>query len=210
MHRRTFLQTLGIGAISTGVLHTPLAKAQDITPITVVQLGNFMCSNSRQVNIQTERMQDAAQYAKIGFRFAPVTWEHQSPWPARVYYAARNLYPAAEPIIRDAMFDGMQTRGLAFETMPQVLTYLMNSQLDVEATKRDTQFNLVAIAEAAKHEDIEVSMLRAIRLLMLSEAQILPAFVWLKDGEIVKKLSAEEAPNPTTLVSMFVKSVTES
>ena len=210
MNRRYFIHSLAVSALSAGLLPSSVALAQDANQITVVQLVNFMCSKSRQVNIQYDRMAMAAKAAKIGFRFAPVTWDTQSPWPARIYYTIRNLYPAAEPVIRNALFDGMQTRGLAFETMSQVMAHLVNSQLDVEATKVEPQFNLATIAEVSTSEDIEVAMLRAARLLILSEAELVPTFVWLQNGEIIKKLAGEAAANPPALVSLFVKSVTQS
>ena len=209
MNRRNFIKSIAASAVGAGLLRGNLASAQDANTLTVVQLVNFMCSNSRQVNVQHERMAAAAKFAEVGFRFAPVTWDDQSPWPARIYYTIRNLYPEAEPIIRNAMFDGMQTRGMAFETMSQVMAYLVNSQLDVEATKLSPQFNLATIASASTSEEIEVSMLRAARLLILSEAQFVPAFIWLKEGEIVKTIAGESAQNPPALVSLFVKTVTQ-
>lgn len=208
MNRRNFIQSLASSTFGVALLQNNITFAQDINEVTVVQLVNFMCGNSRQVNVQFDRMAMATKAANVGFRFAPVTWDSQSPWPARIYYTIRNLYPAAEPVIRNALFDGMQARGMAFETMSQVMAHLVNSQIDVEATKLEPQFNLATIAAASTSEDIEVSMLRAARLLILSEAQFVPTFVWLKDGEIIKTLAGEAAPNPPALVSLFVKTVT--
>ena len=205
MNRRRALQALAGGA---AVICAQNVFSQSSPDIVVVQVANFMCSNSRQVNLQYDRILAACNYAGVGFRFAPVTWQDQSEWPARIYYAVRNLYPKAESVLRDALFDGMQRKGLAFETVSQVMAHLTNNQLDVAATKLEPSFNLATIVQASAKEDIEVSMLRAIRLTALSEVEMLPSFLWIQGGEIIKVLDGNAAPSPANLASLFVKTVT--
>lgn len=173
--------------------------------IVVVEVANLYCDRCRQVNDHFPRLQKAAEAAGLELRFAPVSWEGQSVWPDRVYYAARDLYPATAHLIRDMLFDGIQREGMAFENLPQVLAHFERKQLPQRALEFDPNFNLAQVADRAATDDVLYSEMKAGRLVQLSTASEVPVFVWLRDGNVIKALSPRDARDPLALVQLVLR-----
>jgi hypothetical protein len=207
------------GALAAGLLIFPASRAlaqYSTSPgmaaspsgIVVVELANFHCNRCRAVNDHFDRLRAAARAAGHDLRFAPVAWDNQSLWPDRVYYATRDLFPAAEGLIRDAMFDGIQREGMIFETIPQVIAYLERRQVLEKALQLDPNFSLAAVAERAAAEDTVLAEAKAARLVNMSGAEQVPVFVWVKDGIIIKAVSPREAPQPIGLAQLVYRELT--
>lgn len=192
-----------LGAASPGLTNSS-------SGIVVVELANLFCDRCRQVNDHYPRLKKIAEASGIELRFAPLTWEGQSMWPSRVFYAVRDLYPAAEQLVRDALFDAIQREGMAFENLPQVLAYFERKQLPQRALEFDRKFNLATVADRALNDDILYSEMKAGRLIELSMASEVPVFVWLKDGEVVKALSPRDAKEPLALVHLVQQALSQS
>ncbi len=173
--------------------------------VVVVELANFYCNRCRTANDHFERLQQTARAVGHDFRFAPVSWEGQSLWPDRVYYATRDLFPAAEALVRNAMFDGLQREGMIFESVTQIIAYLERRQVLEAALALDPNFNLAAIAERAATDVTMLAEAKAGRLVNLSGAQEVPVFVWVRDGEVIKTLSPSNAPDAIGLVQMVYR-----
>lgn len=215
MNRREFLR---IGA--AGLALIPMAKAfagqYNTSPglaaspsgIVVVELANFYCNRCRAANDHYERLLQAARAVGHDLRFAPVSWQGQSMWPDRMYYATRDLFPMAEGLIRNAMFDGLQREGMLFESVSQVVAYLERRQVTESALKLDKDFSLSAIAERAGADDTMVSEAKAGRLINLSGAEEVPVFTWVKDGQVIKTLSPRDAADPLSLVQLVYRELT--
>lgn len=216
MNRRQFLRA---GAAGLALLPAARAMAQygtspglpaSASGIVVVELANFYCNRCRTVNDHFDRLRQAALDAGHDFRFAPVMWEGQSMWPDRTYYATRDLFPATEALVRNAMFDGLQREGMIFESITQVLAYLERRQVPEQALKLDPRFSLAAVAERAGSDDTLVSEAKAGRLVNMSGADEVPVFVWVKDGLVVKALSPRDAPEPIALVQLTYRELTKT
>ncbi len=177
--------------------------------IVVVELANFGCNRCRNANDHFERLRDAARAAGHDLRFAPVAWEKQSVWPDRVYYATRDLYPAAEGLVRNAMFDGLQREGMLFESITQVIAYMERRQVPENALKLDPQFNLAAVAQRAITEDALLPEAKAARLVSMSGAEYVPVFVWVQDGQIIKTRSPRDATDIIGLVNLVYRDLTQ-
>lgn len=184
---------------------TALPGAPSGSGIVVVELANLFCDRCRQVNDHYPRLQRAAQAAGIEMRFAPVAWEGQSMWPDRVYYANRDLYPATEHLVRDALFDAIQREGLAFEDLPQVLAYFERKQLNQRGLDLDRNYSLAQVAQRAASDDVLYSEMKAGRLVELSGASEVPIFAWLKNGEVMNALSPRDAADPLALVQLVMR-----
>ncbi len=170
------------------------------TGTVIVELANFHCDRSRRVNDHFGRLKTAAQAAGMDLRFAPVAWKGDSIWPDRVYYATRDLYPAAEELVRETLFDGIQREGMGFEDIAQVMAYLDRRQIAARALDLDGTFSLAKVADRAANDDVLYSEMKAGRLVDLSAATEVPIFLWLKDGEVVKAVSAKPGTDPLDLV----------
>lgn len=206
MNRRQFLS-----AGAAGLLMLPAARAfsaeYNTSPglpaspsgVVVVMLANLFCPRCRAVNDQFDRLKQAARDGGNDLRFAPVSWKGQTLWPDRAYYATRDLYPAAEGLIRNAMFDGLQREGMIFEDITQIMAYLQRRQTADDAVKLDPNFNLAAIADRAITDEVMLSEAKAGRLVGMSGAEEVPVFVWVKDGQVVKALSPRDDADPVGL-----------
>lgn len=190
-----------VGAPTPGV-------AASVDGWVLVELANFYCDRCRQVNDHFGRLQKAAQAAGGELRFAPLAWEGQSIWPDRVFYAARDLFPAADVLVRDALFEGLQGEGMPFENLPQVMAYFERKQLPQRALEFDRKFNLAQVAERAASDDVLYSEMKAGRLVELSGASEVPVFAWVHGGAVVKALSPRDAQDPIALVQLVIRELT--
>lgn len=216
MNRRQFLSA---GAAGLAMLPAARVMAQYSTSpgmpasasgIVVVELANLYCNRCRTVNDHFDRLQQTARAVGHDLRFAPVIWEGQSQWPDRTYYATRDLYPATESLIRNAMFDGLQREGMLFESISQVLAYLERRQVPEKAVKLDPKFSLAAVAERANSDDALIAEAKAGRLVNMSGAEEVPVFVWVKDGQVIKTVSPREAAEPIGLVQLVYRELTKN
>lgn len=215
MIRRDFLR-----ACAVALAATPLSNAfaqystspglpASASGIVVVELANLHCNRCRAVNDHFDRLREAARSAGHDLRFAPVAWQGQSVWPDRVYYATRDLFPAAEGLIRGAMFDGLQREGMLFESIAQVLAYLERRQVPEQALKLDPRFSLAQIADRANTDDTLISESKAARLIDLSGADAVPVFVWVKDGQVISTVSPRDAAEPMGIVQRVFRELTK-
>lgn len=212
MRRRAFLEHgLGLAAAAASLPSLAQYTAPGLnaspTGVVVLMLANFHCSRSRGVNDHFDRMKSAAEEVGLGFRFAPVAWEGQSLWPDRVYYAVRDLYPHAEGVVRDALFDGVQREGLMFEELSQVMAFFERRQLVQRIRSSLGDFNLAAIAERALDDVVMVSEMKAGRLLNLSGAVEVPVFVWVQGGDITEVITPAQASEPVPLVQLVLRAI---
>lgn len=210
MNRRSFLMTGAAGLMLPAMsafaqYSTSPGLPASRSGVVVVMLANFYCNRCRQANDHVERLRDAAQGAGHDLRFAPVTWEGQSVWPDRAYYAARDLFPSTEGLIRSALFDGLQREGMLFDSITQIIAYLERRQVAERALKKDPNFNLAAIAERAIQDDTMVAEAKAGRLVNLSGAEEVPVFVWVQDGQVIKTRSLRETNDVIGLVQLVFR-----
>lgn len=214
MKRRAFLR-----AAALCLAASPLTKAAQYSTspglpasasgIVVVELANFHCNRCRAVDDHFERLRSAARDEGHDLRFAPIAWQGQSIWPDRTYYATRDLFPAAESLIRSAMFDGLQREGMLFESIAQVLAYLERRQVPEKALKLEPNFSLAAIATRANAEETLLAEAKASRLVGMSGADAVPVFVWVQDGQVIKTISPSDSAEPMGLVQRVYRELTK-
>lgn len=218
MNRRKFLHTLGLSGAGLGLLSAPLGTLAQYSNspgmraspngIVILELVNFGCSRCRAVNDQYSRLQQAARDHGYDLRFAPVAWEQQSLWPNRVYYAFRDLYPEAEHLARNTIFEGMHREGLRFENLEQVLSYFDRRRLHQAALEIYPSFNAVNLAERANSDDVLFSEVKAARLIEQSGSEEVPVFLWIQDAEVVHAVTPAEANgDPRALVQLVLRTI---
>lgn len=216
MNRRQWLSTSVVAAAGAAM---PSAWAQysrspglpaSPSGIVVVELANFYCNRCRQANDHFERLQQAARAAGHDLRFAPVSWEKQSLWPDRAYYAMRDLYPAAEGIMRNAMFEGLQRDGMLFDGVTQIAAYLERRQIAEQVLQLEPRFNLATLVEKATTDDTLLAEAKAGRLVNLSGAEQVPVFVWVRDGELLQTRSSRDANDVIGLIQLVYRDLIQS
>lgn len=154
--------------------------------VALVQLINFGCSMSRQVEAESDRIAQVAKDRGVAYVIAPVAWETQTLWPDRMYYALRALHPEWAGAARLALFNGMQRSGMKFEDLAQVTTYLEQDPVLHEAITQKG-INWAGAVVLANQDDPLISEAKALRLLDKSGAEDLPAFLWVLNGEIIHR-----------------------
>lgn len=213
MRRRALLQATAAAALGSAsgawaqYSRSPGLPASP-TGVVVVELANFYCNRCRQANDHFDRLQEAARKAGHDFRFAPVSWETQSLWPDRAYYAVRDLYPSAAGLMRHAMFEGLQRDGMLFESITQIAAYLERRQLAEQILQLEPRFNLADLVEKASTDDTLLAEAKAGRLASLSGAEQVPVFVWVRDGELIKTRSSRDAKDVIGLVQLVYQDLT--
>ncbi|MEX3984225.1 hypothetical protein AB4Y45_35300 [Paraburkholderia sp. EG287A] len=191
------LLSIACAGLMSALLYIPGANAQQTSPglpasatgIVVVELVNLHCPRCRAVNDSEPVLKQAALAAGEDLRIAPIAYTDQSPWPDRVYYAARDLYPGSEDLVRETLFDGIQTDGLEFEDLAQVLSYLQAHEIPQKLAAQFPNFSLNAIADQASSDAPMYSEAKAARLVSQSGAAAVPVFLWVKDGQIIDAVS---------------------
>lgn len=215
MNRRQLLQAGVAGLLMLPAMRV-LAQPYNTSPglsaspsgTVLVELANFYCNRCRAVNDHFERLQRATRDVGHDLRFAPVSWKGQSIWPDRVYYATRDLYPETEGLVRNAMFDGIQREGMAFESLSQVIAYLERRQTTERGLSLNRDFNLAAIAERANQDETMLSVGKAGRLVEMSGAEEVPVFAWVRDGQVIKVISPRDTAEPIGLVQLVYRELT--
>lgn len=173
------------------------------TGVVALELINFHCPRCRAVNLSVPRFHTLASSVGIDFRVAPITWEGQSPWPARMFYSTRDLFPKAEVFVRDVIFEGIHRDGLTFENLQQTVAYFEKRDILKKGLSVHENFSLAAIAERTADETLLIAEIKAARLLEKSGARDVPVVLWIKDGDIQKSLS----PAPGSDAASFVQRV---
>lgn len=212
MNRRDFLRAMSVSVFALALpvqaqYSTAPGMASSPTGVSVVFLANFYCNRCRVANDHIDRLRTAANSQGIDFRFAPIAWEGQSIWPDRIYYAAKDLYPAAEGLVRTALFDGLQRDGMLFESLPQVIGYFERRQLPARVRELAPNFSLAALAERASSDAPLLSEVKAGRLADLSGASAVPTFVWVQDGNVTQVLSPANATEPVALIQLVMRAL---
>jgi len=206
--RRKFMLGTGL-ALATGGLLPQLAgaKSTEDAPlvVTVVEIANFYCSRCYGVNGYFERLTQAAYEGKVDLLFAPVTWEGQSLWPSRAYYAMRDLYPRTESLVRDTLFHGIHAEGQIFETISQVRQYFERKGLLETASDLVPGFKWEAAAERAEGDEPLYSELRAGRLIDLANVEEVPSFLWLGDGRIADMVTPADSTEPGQIATLVTR-----
>ena len=211
LSRRRFLAALGLGLASCRLyadMPIPGLRASPSGAV-VVEIINFWCPRCRRVNEYYDQLHAVSVAAGSPLRIAPVTWEGQATWPNRVYYAVRDLYPEVEGLLRNMLFDGCQQEGMLFENLAQVMSYLELRQIPRLAQQRHISLDLLAIADRATSAEPAISEFKANRLLNLSGADAVPAFVWVREGEVSETISPADAPEPGALARLVIRKLAE-
>lgn len=212
MIRRQFTQLAAALALSPVAAQAQFGRFPGQKPsasdTVVLELINFQCPRCRAVNDHVPRMREAARRAELDFRVAPVAWEQQSIWPARVFYAVRDLFPLLEDEYRMLIFDGMQREGMAFENVEQTLGYLERRAFQKKGTAVYSNFSTAAIAERAVTDAVLIAEAKAGRLLEMSNAQEVPVFLWIKGGNVQRTITPKAAGGePVPQVNLVLRTL---
>jgi len=200
---------LGGGALIAGALFPNIAAAQAVgagskpsattkpahAETVLYEFAQFQCSHCFDVHTQhSDRIKSAARKAKVKLVFVPVATRNQSPWPAAVFYAMRDLYPRTENLVRNAFFVGVHKEGQSFESLEHVQQYFAGKGINTAAQKVEPGYRWDEVANHTQSDEVQSHFDNSSQVHREANISYVPAFVWVRDEKI---LSTEEQHNRT-------------
>jgi hypothetical protein len=179
---------------AAGVVAALLAPVAHATPVDVVKVINFSCPVCRASESLDNSIRDAVSATGGHFVPAPIPPDNSTGGAReRVYYAARDMDPNHEPVIRASMFKGAQDMQMSLSDVPQTVAWL-EDDIGTQVNLDGTQLQANAEGQAA-----QISLGKAARLVISSGAQALPTYIILKQGSIVGTLDVDSIQNKSLL-----------
>jgi len=153
--------------------------------VSVVKIINFSCPYCRASETMDDPIRRAAEASGGKMVYAALPADENSDGSReRVYYAVRSLLPDKEPLVRQSLYKGAQDLGYPLASAEQTIDWLST---DLVALKYDWTLATTAVESRATQD----AFARAVRLTLKSGAQVLPSYVVVKDGELVRTLDVE-------------------
>lgn len=146
-------------------------------PVYVAKIINFNCPYCR-----ASESHDVAIEKAVSETGGVMVWGPVSPMPEsnakdRVYFSVRDVYPELEAKVRGLLYFGSQDLGQPFEDVPQVLVYLQQ--------ELGQEYDWARIGQYAYSTRVEASIAKAKRLAISASVDHIPAYVFIKKGEVV-------------------------
>lgn len=162
----------------------PFAAHAEVSLVKIVNFSCQYCKASEAMDAPIRRAIEAAG-GKMVYATMPAD-ESSDGSRELVYYAARALMPANEPLIRASLYKGAQDLGYPLMTVGQTSEWLAT---DLAEMKYDWNLVTQAAAAPAAREAYQ----RAVRLTLKAGVQVLPSYVIVKDGTLVRTLDVDSA-----------------
>lgn len=172
---------LAIGALLV------LASWSAQAAVSVVKVINFSCQFCKSSESMDPPIRAAVELAGGRMVYAAMPADESSDGSReRFYYAARAKWPALEPRVREALYRGAQDLGYPLATASQTAEWLST---DLVELNRDW-LSLVPMSAAGEADE---AFTRALRLAVQAGVQVLPAYVLVRDGQILQTLDVDSA-----------------
>lgn len=167
------------------ILALALAPVWAQAEVSVVKIINFSCPFCKSSEAMDEPIRRAVEKTGGKMVYAALPADESSDGSReRAYYAARSLLPEKEPLIRQSLYKGAQDLGYPLATAEQTVDWLST---DLATLKYDWTLVLGAVESSAAKD----AFARAVRLTVKSGAQVLPSYVVVKDGELIRTLDVD-------------------
>ena len=171
--------------------------------VSIVKIINFSCEFCKASEAMDEPIRRAIEATGGRMVYATLPADENADGSRElVYYAARDAMPKEEPLIRRSLFRGAQDLGYPLVTVGQTVEWL---NTDLVALKYDWTL-LPALAEG---RDARAAYKRAIALTVKAGATILPSYVIVRDGALLRTLDVDSAGGTYTALREAVLSAIE-
>lgn len=154
------------------------ARAEPISIVKVLSFGCPVCRASEQLDPDIVR---AVRMGGGKFVYAPMPSDPANLNRELAYYSARDL--GAEAQARASLYKGSQDYGLPFSDPVQVVVWLQD-----DAGIDGSRLSAGITGDAARQ-----ALGRAVRLAAKAGVQRLPAYILLRDGDVLSVVAADGA-----------------
>lgn len=186
---RLFARIVTAGALALS------AVAAQAEPVSVVKVLSFGCPVCRASEAMDPDIAKAVRSYGGKFVYAAMPLEPGNLNRELAYYAARDL--GAEEAARASLYKGSQDYGLTFSDPVQAVVWLQD----------DAGIDGARLGAAVTGDDARQALGRAVRLAAKAGVQKLPAYLLLRDGEVLAVLSAEGTSSLFALKKKVVEEI---
>lgn len=164
-------------------------------PVSVVKVLSFGCPVCRAAEAMDSDIGTAVRRGGGKFAYAALPADATNLNRELAYYAARDL--GAEEAARNSLYKGSQDYGLTFSDPVQAVVWLQD----------DAGINGSQLGGAIGGEPARQALGRAVRLAARAGVQKLPAYLLLRDGEVLSVMSADGVGSLFALKKRVVEEV---
>lgn len=155
--------------------------------VSVVKVINFSCPYCKSTEAMDPPIRRAVEATGGQMVYAAMPADEASDGSReRMYYAARAALPQHEPKVREALYRGAQDLGYPLATASQTAEWLST---DLESLNVDWNH----LARGAETGEAAGAFQRALRLAVQAGVQVLPAYVIVRDGQVLQTLDVDSA-----------------
>lgn len=153
--------------------------------VSVVKVVNFSCPFCKSSEAMDMPIRSAAELSGGKMVYAAMPADENSDGSReRMYYAARAKWPTLEPRIRESLYRGAQDLGYPLSTANQTAEWLSTDLVDLN-------YDWVGLVQSSATGEAAQAFTRALRLAVQAGVQVLPAYVVVRDGQVLQTLDVD-------------------
>lgn len=160
----------------------------------VVKIINFSCPVCRASESLDISIRDAVSASGGHFVPAPIPPDETSGARERVYYASRNQGSQVEELVRRSIYHGVQDLEMPLDDNAQTTSWLED-----DLTNGPVKVNFTQLIQDADSADAAQALARAARLALRGGVQALPAYLVLKNNQIIAAFDPQSAGSGSLL-----------
>lgn len=189
-HALLLLSVLLTGAVKADALH-------------VVEIANFGCPYCYGAERHHDEIARAVEKQGGRFVFAPIAFTSiEEGARERAYYAARSQGKSQEEIVRTALFRLSVDQGMPLESGAQVIEALRQVVPPGEV-------DLSQLAGDMNRKDARRALTKAVRLAIQVEVGPLPAYLLIKNGEVIQRIDRDAVPSGGRFFKQLIRAIEE-
>lgn len=169
-------------------LISTFSYAERVTPIDVVKIINFECPHCASSNHLDSSFR--RYIAQFGGRLviAPVSPQIETNARDRVFYAVKKVDENASFLVKDQIFRAYHEFNLKFDDTYQVEEWIKQELQNTDVVNLDWE----NIAKLYFSKDVDMTMIKALKIIIQNDLENLPAYVYYKDGKVLKIVDYSE------------------
>lgn len=177
--------------------------AESFSPIDVVKIINFECTHCAQSNGLDNAFRKELKKYKARLVIAPVSTDTANNAKDRVFYAIKKVNEDASFWAKDYIFKAYHEFSMKLDDTYQVEEWLKQEM-------QNSPYANLAWDDIAKlyfTKDTDKTMIRAYNLVIQNDLENLPAFLFIKEGKVIKVIDYSEDKGIKGLKKIYILSM---
>lgn len=190
MNKRYFIKSIFAGALLCGLQSPSVALADDGNNIVVVKIFSFSCPVCKASETQDSFIEQSVKLKGGKFVRAPLpSMENDMGDKDKYYYASRRMGDNIAVKVHQSLYKASQELNISMPDMTSVYVWLQQDLGDELGPK-----NLNALAQYAQDNITNAAYTRAVNLAKAAGVDAIPAYIILKNNQLVTTIDAEMYP----------------